>query len=107
VTEIADVAELRVKESDRLAQMAKVLAAFGVGCEERPDGLLVAGKPEGALTAARVSSHGDHRIAMTAAVLALVADGPTLIEDTECIATSFPLFADTFRALGAKLEELP
>jgi 3-phosphoshikimate 1-carboxyvinyltransferase len=107
VTEIADVAELRVKESDRLAQMAKVLASFGVGCEERPDGLLIEGKPEGTLTAARVNSHGDHRIAMTAAVLALVADGPTLIEDTDCIATSFPQFVSTFRALGVQIEELP
>jgi 3-phosphoshikimate 1-carboxyvinyltransferase len=107
VTEIADVAELRVKESDRLAQMAQVLAAFGVKCEERPDGLLIEGKPEAPLSAAHVSSHGDHRIAMTAAVLALVADGPTLIEDAACIATSFPNFAGTFRALGANVEELP
>jgi len=105
-TEIADVAELRVKESDRLAQMAQVLTAFGVECEERPDGLVIQGRPEAPLKAARVGSHGDHRIAMTAAVLALVADGPTLIEDTACIATSFPNFAGTLRALGARVEEL-
>ena len=106
VTEIADVAELRVKESDRLAEMARVLLAFGVSCQERPDGLLIEGKPDGALKAARVTSHGDHRIAMTAAVLALVADGPTTIDDTDCIATSFPSFVVTFRALGADIEEL-
>ncbi len=107
VTEIADVAELRVKESDRLAQMAQVLTAFGVGCEERPDGLVIEGRPEGRLKAARVSSHGDHRIAMTAAVLGLLGDGPTLIADASCIATSFPNFAETFRSLGATIEELP
>ncbi len=105
-TEIADVSELRVKESDRLATMAGVLSAFGIHCEERPDGLVIEGRPDGALTAARIASHGDHRIAMTAAVLALVADGPTDIEDTDCIATSFPGFAETLRTLGAKVEEL-
>ena len=104
VTEITDVAELRVKESDRLATMASVLRAFGVGCEERPDGLCIEGQPDGQLKAARVDSHGDHRIAMTAAVLALVADGPTSIEDTDCIATSFPTFVETFRQLGVTIE---
>ena len=104
VTEIADVAELRVKESDRLATMATVLTAFGVNCEERPDGLSIEGRPERPLRAARVESHGDHRIAMTAAVLALVADGPSSIEDTDCIATSFPNFVETLRQLGARIE---
>lgn len=106
-TEIADVAELRVKESDRLAEMAEVLRAFGVQCEEHPDGLVIQGQPEGLLKAAHVNSRGDHRIAMTAAVLGLVADGPTLIDDTHCVATSFPAFIDTFRALGAEIEGVP
>ncbi len=104
MTEIADVAELRVKESDRLATMARVLTAFGVNCEERPDGLLIEGRPELPLRPAQVDSHGDHRIAMTAAVLALVADGPTTIQDTDCIATSFPSFVETMRQLGAVIE---
>jgi 3-phosphoshikimate 1-carboxyvinyltransferase len=101
VTEIADAAELRVKESDRLAAMARVLRAFGIACEERPDGLLIEGKPEGALTAAEVDSGGDHRIAMTAALLSLVADGPSRVRDVACVGTSFPRFAGTLRALGA------
>jgi 3-phosphoshikimate 1-carboxyvinyltransferase len=104
VTEITDVAELRVKESDRLTTMAQVLRYFGVECEERPDGLRIEGHPEGPLRAARVESHGDHRIAMTAAVLGLVADGPTEIENSDCIATSFPNFVETLRALGATVE---
>ncbi len=103
-TEIADAAELRVKESDRIATMAGVLAAFGVPCEERPDGLVIEGVPDRPLRAATVASRGDHRVAMTAAVLGLVADGPTRVTDVSCIATSFPRFAGTMRALGARIE---
>ncbi len=102
-TTIRDAAELRVKESDRLATMAKVLRAFGVPCDELPDGLVIEGK-EGPLTAADVASSGDHRIAMTAAVLALGAAGPTRIRDCDCIATSFPRFVGTLRALGARID---
>jgi 3-phosphoshikimate 1-carboxyvinyltransferase len=103
-TEILDAAELRVKESDRLATMASVLGAFGVKVEERPDGLVIEGVPDRPLRAATVESRGDHRIAMTAAVLGLVADGPTRVTDVACIATSFPRFAGTLRALGAEVE---
>ncbi len=107
ITEITDVAELRVKESDRLAAMANLLRTFGVTCEEQPDGLRIVGQPDGPLRASHVESHGDHRIAMTAAVLALVADGPTQIDDTDCIATSFPSFVNTFRLLGVNIEASP
>jgi 3-phosphoshikimate 1-carboxyvinyltransferase len=103
-TEILDAAELRVKESDRIATMAGVLAAFGVPVEERPDGLAVDGIPDRPLKAATVASRGDHRVAMTAAVLGLLADGPTRVTDVACIATSFPRFAGTLRALGAEVE---
>jgi 3-phosphoshikimate 1-carboxyvinyltransferase len=106
-TEILDAAELRVKESDRIATMAGVLAAFGVTCAERPDGLVIDGVPDRPLHAADVDSRGDHRVAMTAAVLGLVADGPTRVRDVACIATSFPRFAGTMRALGARVEVVP
>ena len=104
-TRIADAAELRVKESDRIATMARVLRAFGVMCEENPDGLVIEGT-DAPLTPADVESHGDHRIAMTACVLGLVAPGsaPTRVRDVDCIATSFPKFVGTLRALGAELE---
>jgi len=102
VTRIRDAEELRVKESDRLATMASVLRAFGVTCEESEGGLDIEGR-EGALTACRVESRGDHRIAMTAAVLGLLADGPVTIDDVACIGTSFPRFVGTLRALGATL----
>lgn len=103
-TEFTDVAELRVKESDRIARVVSLLRDFGVAADESEDGFRVEGRPEGRLRAARVSSHGDHRIAMTACVLGLVADGETVVEDADCIATSFPRFVGTLRALGADIE---
>lgn len=103
-TVIADAAELRVKEADRIAAMAEVLRAFGVGCEEQPDGMVIEGRPEGPLEAATVDSRGDHRIAMTAAVLGLAARGKVRVRDAGCIRTSFPRFVGTLRALGATIE---
>jgi 3-phosphoshikimate 1-carboxyvinyltransferase len=105
-TTLTDAEELRVKESDRLAVMATVLRAFGVACEERPDGLIIQGK-EGPLDGAEVESRGDHRIAMTAAVLALAARAPSVIHDVDCIATSFPKFVATLRGLGAQVDVAP
>lgn len=103
-TQFVDVGELRVKESDRIARMVEVLRAFGLQVEERPDGFAVEGRPDEPLSPARVTSHGDHRIAMTAAILGLVASGESVIDDADCIATSFPRFAGTLRALGAQVE---
>jgi 3-phosphoshikimate 1-carboxyvinyltransferase len=102
-TRIRDAEELRHKESDRIATMATVLRAFGVTCDEKPDGLDVEGR-EGALDAADVDSRGDHRIAMTATVLALVGAGPSRIRDAGCIATSYPKFVATLRGLGARID---
>ncbi len=103
-TVITDAEELRVKESDRLRAMAGVLRAFGVEVEERPDGMLIEGRPGGPLEAADIDSKGDHRIAMAATVLGLVAGGPSRVRDASCIATSFPRFLGTLRALGARVE---
>lgn len=98
-----DLAELRVKESDRVATMAEALARFGVEHEVARDGLRVLG---GRLRGgAVVRSHGDHRVAMAAAVMALAADGETVVDDVDCVETSFPGFAATLRALGAGIEE--
>jgi 3-phosphoshikimate 1-carboxyvinyltransferase len=102
-TKIRDAEELRHKESDRIATMAKVLRAFGIACEEQPDGLDVQGR-EGPLEAADVDSRGDHRIAMTASVLALLGKGPTKVRDAACIATSYPKFVATLRGLGARVD---
>lgn len=102
-TEIRDAAELRVKESDRIATMAQVLDAFGVPCDELPDGMLITGGA--ALRGARIDSRGDHRIAMSAALLGLVAEGETQIEGAEAVDTSFPGFVSLLRSLGADIRE--
>jgi 3-phosphoshikimate 1-carboxyvinyltransferase len=102
-TRIEGAGELRVKESDRLAMMATTLRAFGVPCDELEDGLVIAGT-EGPLRGAVIDSGGDHRVAMTAAVLGLVAGSPTKVCDVDCIGTSFPKFIGTLRALGAHLD---
>ncbi len=102
-TRIVDAEELRVKESDRIHTMVEVLRAFGVECEELPDGLEIRGT-EAPLRACRIDSRGDHRIAMTAAILGLLADGPVQIDDAACIGTSFPRFVGTMRALGATFD---
>lgn len=103
ITEIRDAAELRVKESDRIATMAATLRAFGAACEELPDGLRIEGSAQ--LRGATVASHGDHRVAMAAVLLGLVAAGETIVEDTECVDISFPGFAALLRSVGADVEE--
>jgi len=104
VTEVSDVAELREEDTDRIAALSELLRAFGVQATARPDGIVIEGQPERALTAARVSCGGDHRVAMTAAILGLLADGESVISDVDCLAVSFPRFAGTLRALGADIE---
>jgi len=92
--------ELRVKESDRIATTASLLRSFGVAVEEFADGLAVRGGSK--LTAPeRVSTRGDHRIGMSAAILAAAARAPITIDDADCIATSFPGFAAAWSAAFA------
>jgi 3-phosphoshikimate 1-carboxyvinyltransferase len=88
--EVSGAAELRVKESDRIAALAEGLRALGADVEERADGFRVRGG--GGLRGGRVRSHGDHRIAMSLAVAALAAKGETEIEDAACAEVSFPEF---------------
>jgi 3-phosphoshikimate 1-carboxyvinyltransferase len=89
-TVISDAQELRYKESDRLACVREELTKMGAQLKETPDGLIISGPTP--LRGAVVQSHGDHRLAMSLAVAALVATGPTTIEDVGCVATSFPSF---------------
>ncbi|MGE0789684.1 MAG: 3-phosphoshikimate 1-carboxyvinyltransferase [Sandaracinaceae bacterium] len=106
-SDVRDASELRVKESDRLATIARVLAAFGADVTELDDGLHVHGTRK--LLGAHVASEGDHRIAMSAAVLGMAAEGETVVDDVACVETSFPGFAEQFVALGADLrvEDVP
>lgn len=96
-TTFADAAELRVKESDRVATTVAGLRAVGGRAEERPDGLVVEGDP-GLSPAGVVDSAGDHRVAMAFAVAGL-RGGPVAVEGFEAVATSWPGFADAVRAL--------
>ena len=89
-TVIRGAAELRVKESDRIATMAAELRKMGAEVTELPDGMEITGR--GRLRGARCESHGDHRIAMSLAVAGLAAEGETIVRDAEWIDTSFPGF---------------
>jgi 3-phosphoshikimate 1-carboxyvinyltransferase len=103
-TEIADAAELRVKESDRIATTAAMLRALGVEVDERDDGMAIEGTAGAPLGAAEIDAAGDHRIAMAAAVAGLVASGEVLVRDVSNVATSFPTFVDVLRQLGADID---
>jgi len=94
-TWIRDAAELRVKESDRIAGMAECLSSLGVEVETFEDGMRIQGTKR--LKGSMCNSRGDHRIAMSMAIAGLAAEGETLIEDTECINTSFPMFEETLQ----------
>jgi 3-phosphoshikimate 1-carboxyvinyltransferase len=98
VTTIHDAAELAVKESNRIAALEQELGQLGVGVETRPDGLVVrGGHPRGATT----KSHGDHRVALAAAVAGLAAEGETTVRGWPAVAISYPRFeADLARLLG-------
>ncbi len=98
-TEVRDAAELRVKESDRIAMLAGGLRAMGARIEELSDGFVIEGT--GRLRGARVESHGDHRLAMAFAVAGLLAEGETAIEGAESVAVSYPGFWDDIDRLRA------
>lgn len=102
--EVRDAAELRVKESDRIASTVGALGALGVEVEAREDGYRVRGgqRPQGG----HVDAGGDHRIAMLAAVAGAVGDGPVTVSGFHSVATSYPTFLDDLRALGGSAEVL-
>jgi 3-phosphoshikimate 1-carboxyvinyltransferase len=97
--EIRNAAELRVKESDRIAALVENLRQMGAQVEERPDGLRVEGREAGRLRGAEIEPHGDHRMAMAFAVAALGADGESVIRGAECAAVSYPEFFATLERL--------
>jgi len=94
---ISGAEELRVKETDRIHSMVANLNAVGARVEELPDGCIIRGV--GRLRGGRVQSFGDHRTAMSLATSTLRMQGELAIEDTECIATSFPEFFNELRRL--------
>ena len=102
-TRMNGLAELRVKESDRLAAVADGLAANGVIQRIEGDDLIVAGGAGQAVGGGTVATHMDHRIAMSFLVMGLASDRPVQVDDTGFIATSFPAFVPMMRDLGGKL----
>jgi 3-phosphoshikimate 1-carboxyvinyltransferase len=101
-TRVSGAAELRVKESDRVAALEQ-LRPLGVRIDTTDDGFVVDGDPERTLDAGAVVTHGDHRVAMAFAVAALRSRG-IVIDDRECAAVSFPAFFDVLASLGAPVE---
>lgn len=104
-TVMEGLAELRVKESDRLSAVAHGLKKNGVDCEEGKDFLIVTGDPSAKnIGGGTVTTHLDHRIAMSFLVLGLGAEKPVTIDDKRMIATSFPEFMGLMAKLGAHIE---
>lgn len=101
-TVVRGAAELRVKESDRLAAMASGLRTLGATVDETPDGATIVGGP---LDGGAIDSHGDHRIAMSFAVAGLIARGPVHIGDCANVATSFPGFMALANGCGFALRD--
>ena len=103
ITRMCGLKELRVKESDRLAATAAMLAANGVRVEIEGDDLIVHGVPGRIPGGAMVTTHMDHRLAMSALVFGLAADAPIAVDDAAFIDTSFPGFTGLMHGLGASL----
>ena len=103
-TVIRDAAELRVKESDRIAVTAAHLRAFGVDVEEKPDGMIVRGAEKLIAPDEPLASHGDHRVTMSMAILATFTETPVQLSHVDCVATSYPEFWNHLEQLGGKSE---
>jgi len=95
-----DAGELRAKESDRIAAMARGLRALGVACEERPDGIEIEGR--GSIEGGRVDGAGDHRVVMALACAALRATAPVTIDGADAVAKSYPGFFSDLERLRAE-----
>ncbi|MDZ4060391.1 MAG: 3-phosphoshikimate 1-carboxyvinyltransferase [Brevundimonas sp.] len=100
-TVMRGIGEMRVKESDRIALMAAGLTACGVRVDEEPEGFTVFGGP--VRGGATVTTHGDHRIAMSHLVMGLAADEAVTVDEPGMIATSFPGFVELMRGLGGEI----
>lgn len=101
-TRLVNVPQARIKETDRIAVMARELAKMGAHVRELPDGLIVQG---GALRGAEVDGHGDHRVVMALAVAGMAASGRTEVSTAEAAAVTFPNFVDLMASLGARIRQ--
>lgn len=96
-TVVGDAAELKIKESNRIAAIVDELKKFGVDIEELPDGFIV--RPGNSLSGAAVDSRRDHRIAMAMTVAGMISGGKTIIDDPDCVNISFPGFYDVLKSI--------
>jgi 3-phosphoshikimate 1-carboxyvinyltransferase len=103
-TVIRNAARLRTKESDRLSAVSDILRSLGADADETTDGLVIHGGK--AFKGGQVSSRGDHRIAMSAAIAATVCANPVVIQGAQAVNKSYPGFFDDLRSLGGSVEEL-
>ncbi|MFH1259914.1 MAG: 3-phosphoshikimate 1-carboxyvinyltransferase [Elusimicrobiota bacterium] len=101
VTSIRGAQELRFKESDRIKTMTAELKKMGAKIESLPDGMIITGSTP--LKGCATESYYDHRLAMSLTIAGLIAEGETVINNTECISTSFPDFYDCLEKLNSKL----
>lgn len=102
VTEITGAARLKIKESDRLASTTDMLSRLGADIRQTGDGLVIKGKKR--LSGGAVSSENDHRIAMSAAVAAVLCEKDVSISDSEAVQKSYPGFYDDFASLGIEMD---
>jgi len=102
-TVFTNVAQARIKETDRIAVMVKELTKMGIDARELPDGMTVQG---GCLKGACVNGHNDHRVVMALAIAGMNAEGETIIDTAESAQVTYPSFAEDFGRLGADIAEV-
>lgn len=100
--QFTEIARLRLKESDRVETVIQLLQSLGIRAEATDNTLRVY---SGKFTSGIVNAYGDHRIAMTAAIAATIADGPVTILGAECVAKSYPTFWEVYQQLGGNYEQ--
>jgi 3-phosphoshikimate 1-carboxyvinyltransferase len=103
-THVREAAELRVKESDRIASLTAELRKMGAQIEPQADGFTIAGPAR--LRGARVDAHADHRLAMSLAVAGLLAEGETIVQGWECVPDSFPDFEQTLSQVAGSSSQV-
>ena len=101
-TIIKNIERLKIKESDRIVSTISMLSAFGISAESDGKNLIVHG---GKVQGGKVDSFNDHRIAMSTAVLALLADGKSILTDAQAVNKSYPSFFSDYVKLGGKVSE--
>lgn len=100
-TEICNVAHARIKETDRIQSMANGLSRMGAKIDEKTDGLIIY---QSDLQGAQVKGYGDHRTVMALSIAGMIADGTTIIDESEAISKTFPTFINVMQSIGAKME---